>query len=468
VVEAQWRGGVQSLDSAGARVDNPASAGAGDAASFAVLALALVAYAVLAFGYATLTPIWQNPDEPAHYNYIAFVAQTGGLPALQPGDWDSALLERLKNGRLEAGDSISSIRYEAWQPPLFYLAAAPLLRLGPMGDPAAEVFPLRAFNAVLGAATICVAYLTAREVLPRHLAGAVPLFMVGVPMFTSVSAAISADPLANLLAASVLLLLVRRCRAAPEAAAAYPLTQQSGSPARTYPNASWAIGAGALIGLGLLTKLALAIFVPLAWLTLLMRSRRRIREAILLLGACGLVVLPWLVHQVTTYGWSDPLATSRHAAVVLDQPRFPGLTLGFLGSFFTTTFHSFWAQFGWMAVVAPERLYWVWGGVVAVALGGLVMQHRRLSDEPAWRLLLATLAVAVLAYVGYNLTFLQLQGRYLFTALSPIAMLLVLGWASWLPRPIQGWGSVVLGLGLIGLNAYALMRVLVPGFGPTG
>ena len=64
------------------------------------LGLALVAYGVLAAGYATLTPIWQNPDEPAHYNYIAFVADTGGLPELKPGDWDSALLERLKNGTL--------------------------------------------------------------------------------------------------------------------------------------------------------------------------------------------------------------------------------------------------------------------------------------------------------------------------------------------------------------------------------
>src|SRR5205814_3754384 len=49
-----------------------------------ILALALVAYAALAIGYLTLTPIWQNPDEPAHYNYVAFIAQTGGLPELRP------------------------------------------------------------------------------------------------------------------------------------------------------------------------------------------------------------------------------------------------------------------------------------------------------------------------------------------------------------------------------------------------
>jgi len=68
-----------------------------------ILVLTLIAYAVLAFGYVTVTPIWQNPDEPAHYNYVAFVAQTGGLPELKPGDWDSALLERLAGSRANAG-----------------------------------------------------------------------------------------------------------------------------------------------------------------------------------------------------------------------------------------------------------------------------------------------------------------------------------------------------------------------------
>src|ERR1041384_4330799 len=111
-----------------------------------VLVFTLFAYAFLAFGYARLTPIWQNPDEPAHFNYVAFVAQTGGLPVLQPGDWDSELLERLKTGTLFPTDDIRTIRYESWQPPLFYLLAAPVYRLGSADD---AVLRLRAFDAIL-------------------------------------------------------------------------------------------------------------------------------------------------------------------------------------------------------------------------------------------------------------------------------------------------------------------------------
>ena len=79
------------------------------------------------------------------------------------------------------------------------------------------------------------------------LAAAVPVAMAGVPMFTAVSASISADPLANLLAAIVLFALVHRL---------------------THPTdgARWSVATGALLGLGLITKLALAIFVPLALL----------------------------------------------------------------------------------------------------------------------------------------------------------------------------------------------------------
>ncbi|MCA1645049.1 MAG: hypothetical protein LC797_06120 [Chloroflexi bacterium] len=415
-----------------------------------VLALTLVAYAVLAFGYIRLTPIWQNPDEPAHYNYVVFVAETGGLPELTSGDWDSALLDRLKNGRLRPGDAVGAIRYEAWQPPLAYLLLAPLVRLAPADPVDVLVYRLRAFDAVLGEATLGVAFFAARQVLAPHLAMAVPLVMVGIPMFTAVSAAVSADPLANLIAAGVLLMLLGRVR---RSVAEF--------------DRRWAIGAGALIGFGLLTKLALAIFVPLVMVVILTRSSQRIRESLLLLATTGLLLLPWLVHQVTTYGWADPLATTRHAQVVLDQPRFPGLSVAWLSGFVTTTFHSFWAQFGWMGVVAPDRLYLAWGVLVVIGLAGLVLRRRQLG-EPEWRCVLFSVAAAAIGYLGYNLAYEQFQGRYLFTALVPLAVLLVGGWAAWLPRSAQAWGVLLVGAVLVALNAYALLRVLVPGFAPVG
>jgi 4-amino-4-deoxy-L-arabinose transferase-like glycosyltransferase len=395
---------------------------------------ALLAYAVLAYGYVTLTPPWQNPDEPAHFNYVAFVATTGGLPVLRPGDWDSELLQRLKTGTLQPTDSISQIRYESWQPPLFYLVAAPVYLLGP---PDQSLYRLRALGAVFGAITLVLAYAVTRSVLPEPLAAAVPLAITGVPMFTAVSASLSADPLANLLAAAMVLVLVTRLR-------------------RQVPP----LAIGALLGLGLLTKLELAIFVPVA--IAVVATRAKWRETITLLATATIVTLPWLVHQVTSYGWTDAFAIARHSQVVTDQPRFPGFSLDWVQQFATITFHSFWAQFGWMAVVAPDRLYWSWGAIAILAVVGLIIERAWVRD-PAVQLLVGTVAIAAVAYVGYNLSFIQFQGRYLFTAIVPIGILLVRGWNAFPPRP---WLALVLALGLVALNAYALTRVLSPGFAP--
>jgi hypothetical protein len=404
--------------------------------------LVLVAFTALGLGYAIKTPLWQNPDEPAHFNYVVQIASTGTLPELKQGDWDAALLERLKNGRLQPGDAIETIRYEGWQPPLYYLLAAPILRLSP---PDAGVVRLRLFGVLLGLLTLVVALRAACFVLPPPLVLAVPATMAGIPMFTAVSASVSADPLANLLAAVMVLVML--------------------SAVHSRVASRWAVSAGIVLGLGLVTKVALAIFAPLLLVLTLTRACRRLRTSLVLVAASTLVTLPWLIHQVTTYGWTDPLAISRHASVVADQPRFAGLTPEYMWSFLSVSVHSFWAQFGWMAVVAPDRLYWVWGALTVIAVAGLVGSRSRFQ-EARWQLVLATLVLALLAYIAYNLVFTQFQGRYLFTALVPISILLIGGWSGWLPsRWVRAvWAAPVV---LIALNVYALTRVLVPGFAPV-
>jgi hypothetical protein len=400
------------------------------------LALAVLLAADLAIGlaYAVATPLWQNPDEPAHYNYVAYVGQTGGLPELRGGDWDAALLDQLKTGQIAPTDPrVRSIRYEAWQPPLYYLVAAQVLRVAPPGELLADVRLLRTLDVLLGGLTLLVGWLIGRELFAdnRWLALAVPLVMAGVPMFSSVSSAVSADPLANLLAACLTLVLLRGGR-----------------------GAAWL---GLMLGLGLLTKLALGVFLPLALGLTLRRGRR---QAVLALGLPALLIAPWLVHQVTTYGWLDPLATTRHAQVVVDQPRFPGLSGAYLQAFATTTFHSFWAQFGWMAIPAPDRLYWIWGALTLLGVIGLF----RSRLEARWRLVLVIVLLTLLAYIGYNLAFVQFQGRYLFIGLAPIAALLVRGWSALLPQRLRAVGTLAIGVLLVLLNVYALTRVLEPGF----
>ena len=112
-------------------------------------------------------------------------------------------------------------------------------------------------------------------------------------------------------------------------------------------------------------------------------------------------------------------------------------------------------------------MYFVWAVLTLGAVVGLVRDYRRLG-EPSVRLLVGVLLTAIVAYIGYNLTFKQFQGRYLFTAIAPIAVLLVVGWAAWLPARLAPWGLAFIAALLVALNGYALVRVLSPGFAPTG
>ena len=82
-----------------------------------ILAIIVLAYIVLGTLYAALTPRWQAPDEPAHYNYIRHLVEQRRFPVLQMGDYDQEYLHRITTERFDPALPIDSIRYEFHQPP---------------------------------------------------------------------------------------------------------------------------------------------------------------------------------------------------------------------------------------------------------------------------------------------------------------------------------------------------------------
>jgi 4-amino-4-deoxy-L-arabinose transferase-like glycosyltransferase len=414
----------------------------------------LLLYVAFAAAYARYTPAWNNPDEPAHYVYIAHIAETGTLPVLEPGDWTPDRLEPLIRGHFPQGEAtaIDFLRYEAWQPPLYYLVSAPVYRLAPA---ASRLEALHAFNILLGAASLTLAYLVARAFftrlgvlgaeerwLPLLVAGA----LVGVPMFAATSAAINNDNLANVFGGLLTLLLLR--------ALAGPLS------------ARWAILLGAVLGLGVLTKLTLGFFLPLALAALVVGGRRHAgRRCVVLLAAMLVVLSPWLVRQGLTYGWDDLLAKRRHDAILIGR-GFPSLELSYWLGWGTRLFRSAWALFGWMQVPTSEKVYQMWSAVSQLGLVGvLVYVAWRKLDRRAL-LLGAVVAGAFATVVYYNLTTdVQPQGRFLYVALAALVSLLALGWSAVLPPRLRVPGLAVLDVVLVALNAYTLAAFLRPAFG---
>jgi hypothetical protein len=190
-----------------------------------------------------------------------------------------------------------------------------------------------------------------------------------------------------------------------------------------------------------------------------------------------LLSAPWFIRNALTYGWHDPLGLVRHGAIVEGQPRSSEWLAaygwaGLLSRFARTTFHSFWGQFGWMAVPLPTYIYRGLGGFSILLAGGFIAwvigpkgnQTARPKGAPI-RLLALSASLTVLSYLWYNLTFVQHQGRYLFPALVPIGTAVALGaktLATALPKPARPWAIAAVFCGLAMLDVYCLFKFVVP------
>lgn len=440
------------------------------------LLLLLLVYALLGGLYATQTPLWQVPDEPAHYNYVRAIVENQALPVLQAGDYDAAYLEQLKAEKFPPEKPIDGVRYEGWQPPLYYLLAAPVFALTQ-----GQAVAVRLFSLALGAGGLLLVYGLTRTLWPAHpsLALAAAGFWAFLPQHLAMLAGVNNDALAEVVMLGGLYLTVR--------------WWQSGD---DQPRWLWALGG--VVGAAFLTKLSIYPLVVIPGSAIVLRAywqrwpRRRVGRALLhfLLPALVLGGL-WWGRNLLTYGGLDFLGMQRHDAVVVGQLRTSEALAQwgwatYARRFVETTFQSYWGQFGWMGVVMDQRVYWVLQAYSLFLLVGLAgwawhtWQHRTaqslmLVNRGHSVALVLPVVLALAIYLYYNLTFVQFQGRYLYSALGSGALGAALAgrqWASWLahwwrwsPARLEQLAWVVAGLmagGQAALAGFALYRFILP------
>lgn len=444
------------------------------------LALIVALYLLLAALYATQVPAWQAPDEPAHYNYIHELATTGQFPVLRMGDYDQQYLEQLKAARFAPELPIAGVRYEAHQPPLYYLLSVPVFHLT-----GGELTALRLFSAALGALLLVLVYAIAATIFPGrlHLALAAAAFVAFLPMHLAIAASVNNDTLAEILLAALLLLSIRYVKTIVVDARA--------------PSGGSVVMIGLLLGLALITKVSAYVAVPVVFAALLIawyESRRNplpaprlALHALLIAAPALLIALPWYARNATVYGHLDILARRWHDTVVVGQLRTAELLaqvgLGaVLERFIVWSHASFWGVFGWMGVWMDGRVYTLLLAFsLAVLTGCIALAARKvyqprasknsLSSPPSpqpplaypqnrrafgptphaqrfrrWALGLLALSALLTAgiYVSYNLIFVQPQGRYLFPALPTIGLAVALGWQEALRPAAARWTGIAL------------------------
>ncbi len=270
------------------------------------------------------------------------------------------------------------------------------------------------------------------------------------------------------------------------------------------------------MGVALLTKTTAYVVTVVALAAVAIRWHREdktrrwaVGQLVWIFAPALLVSAPWFIRNGLTYGWSDPLGLVRHKAVVQGQPRSSEWLAiygwgGLLSRMVRTTFQSFWGQFGWMAVPLPPRIYQglillsilLIAGFLARLIRCRLTSPKRLppswntqessrpSDRvdpgspPRWggvrgddrvipRCLLLTLSALLTfsAFVWYNLTFVQHQGRYLFPALIPLATAAALGLETLTnvaPRQLRPWILIAFFAILAAFDGYCLFRIILP------
>lgn len=440
------------------------------------LALIMLTYLVVAGLYAVRTPAWQTPDEPAHYNYVRQVAE-GRLPIITEDDWDQAYLSALTSSRFAPAllADLGEIEYEDHQSPLYYVLAAPLFALTD-----GSLTALRVFSALIGVVIVICAYGIGRALYPGRpqIGLAAAAFVAFWPQHVLFLAAANNDSLGWAVVAVGLWAAVRFVQA-----------EQPPS----------ALLLGLIVGVALLTKATAYFLAGVLLAAVLLRHWARLSRS---WGSDGgwsaalrplardlaLVLIPalmlggaWWLRNISVYGFPDFLGLGAHDVVVADQPRTSDAIAAagvgaYLRDALITTLRSFFSQAGWMALPLPDPYYIAAYGAVGLALLGNIARRPRPDRAPvingrAWGLLWLTIVLAILAYLYYNSEFLQLQGRYMFPLLIPLALLVALGIDGWLGLVMRGRSlsptpavlvTVLPFFALAAFDVWLLWRVIVP------
>ena len=240
---------------------------------------------------------------------------------------------------------------------------------------------------------------------------------------------------------------------------------------------------GAVLGLGLLTKLttlpALA-FAGLGLLFHLWRTRERGSLTSRLIRGSTLLGLPilalsgwWVARNIRLYGLTDPLGTKAWSESIGHQLRTVPLSTE-IGTYLWVQFTTFWGRFGWGSIPLPKPLYLALLAICALAVGGLaVMALRRrdaLSQDQRWSLGLSAIAAGLLYVAVFRLALqfnlIVAHGRYLYPALPALALLFASGLLAPWPRPARRLLATALAAAMLALGLWSWRAVLVDAFTP--
>jgi 4-amino-4-deoxy-L-arabinose transferase-like glycosyltransferase len=433
------------------------------------LGLVLAVHLVLGFMYDRATPIFEAPDEGFHFAFVRWISLGHGLPVQQPGqlaDWEQ----------------------EGSQPPLYYLLVSGLTRdintsdwaqvfvhnpfvrhepgtefnanayRHPLDDEAPytgttlAVHLARWFSLVLSLFTIFFTYRLALAVFPTRymLALLAAAFVAFIPQVLFINASVNNDNLLMALSTAALWVMAGLMPA---------------NVARFYWKAAVL---GLLLGLAALSKVSGLVLWPVAagavaWGAWRGRDWKRFVLGGLVIAALALLVCGWWYwRNEQLYG--DWLGLSTMLAIA--GPRVPHIPLNqLILEEWYGFFLSFWAVFGVFTILPAGWIFGFYGLITLWAISGIYVSSRSNSGlRPELVLLIVFSLLTLVGVVNWTLQTPASQGRLMYGAIAPLAILLAAGILT-ATRPLlhsragHSWSN---GLVLTLAAGLALVAMVVP------
>ena len=472
-------------DEPGTRVPSPISW------NFILTALALTLTSGVL--WAAVIPIWQTPDEPAHFAYAQNIGE-GGSPldeaylsrdvirVIQLAEYGSLRLSSDATQPFTPKTRIAPAEYRIASlspllrkqrdrsnpadsyPPGYYVVSSIAYRLLRSYDTLSISFALRLFSVMLTMGTVVFHYLTLRWYFnDEAYARTATLLIVLSPMYMFMGMAVNVDVLVWFLFSIFFYVLTRALREG--------LTRQH------------TLAMSLVISLGLLVKqtfLAPIVFYLILLTAMALKRELRMKEAafhLATLTAILIVVDGWL--YLGGFIHTSLEVPPEYFTQAGQGTRPPGVG-GYFGHFvdrwrdYLWTLDTYWGNFGWLDTPVSGALANAFRLITAVGFVGLLAYITRTvavkrADIPTV-VYLSIFLMFLFLFTVVNYARITsgegwfLQGRYFFPAIA-IAYALVLQGLTWLLRP--AWRQrmlLLLTMGMLLFHVQALLAYILPRF----
>lgn len=381
-------------------------------------------YVLLAFGYSMLMPIWEAPDEPAHYHIVWYLARRDRLPTLDQNYEmnQPKAFYYLGSWVIKALDKVDT-RYSNYYVPKEYKQNIRIAerRFDWTDDNyrfMLGVYALRWINIFFGLGSLFFIWKAFQFLVPdksalRIAAMALTAF---TPQYLHIMSSVSNDALGTL-AGALLFYLTIRMIITPSTLGAFILIPLA-------------------IILPLTTKLTVlpvsaAIFLILGW-TWFYRSPQKkwlIYSGIAILFFIGIIYFIFPETIQTALG---------EVTWRLFSFRKSGIDAAYLKLITNQIISTYWGKVGWIAVPLPAFIIIL---LTSFGLIGMILNARNLikakSQHPQFYAWIATWLIAlftIAAVTRNGLTTGATQGRFFFPAIGALSVLMISGWYDKLPE----------------------------------